>query len=84
MLSKSEVYDRTMMNTTITTDKATIARKLASALNFSFEAYMNEYSMDSLNMADDDREAALDEAKENGFTKDDLVENIGGTWRPIA
>ena len=35
-------------------------------------------------MADDDREAALDEAKENGFTKDDLVENIGGTWLPIA
>lgn len=80
----SAVYDRTMTNTTITADKIAIARKLANALNFSFEAYMNEYSMDSLAMADDDREAAVAEASANGFNRDDLVENVGGTWRPIA
>lgn len=83
-LLDTAMYDRTMLNTTITADKATLARKLASALNFSFEAHMNEYSMDSLDMADADRTAALAEASANGFNKDDLVENVGGTWRSIA
>lgn len=74
------MYGVTMMNTTNTVDKVTIARQVASALNYSFEAYMNEYSMDSLRMADDDREAALATAQDAGFTKDDLVENVNGTW----
>lgn len=71
-----------MTNTTITPNKATVAQKLASALNFSFEAYMNDYCITSLQMADDDREAALALADSIGSTKDELVENIGGTWRP--
>lgn len=78
------MYDCPMNTMTNTTDKVTIARNLANALNYSFEAYMNEYSIASLNRADAEREEAKAVAQDNGFSVDDLVENVNGTWRPIA
>ena len=58
-----------------------VAQKLANARNYSFEAYMNEYSIDSLNRADAELQEAKDLALSLGFDPDELVTEVGGTWR---
>ena len=57
------------------------AQKLANARNYGFEAYMNEYSIDSLNRADAELQEAKDLALSLGFDPDELVTEVGGTWR---
>ena len=58
-----------------------VAQKLANARNYGFEAYMNEYSIDSLNRADAELQEAKDLALSLGFDPDELVTEVGGTWR---
>jgi len=66
-------------------DDAALAARLASALNYSFEATMSDYSIDSINRA----QSAVDDAKEvleaRGYEKDQVVEyvkdGIRSGWR---
>lgn len=58
-----------------------VAQKLANARNYSFEAYMSDYSIASLNRADAELQEAKDLALSLGFDPDELVVSDGGTWR---
>lgn len=58
-----------------------VAQKLANARNYSFEAYMSDYSIASLNRADAELQEAKDLALSLGFDPDELVTSDGGTWR---
>lgn len=58
-----------------------VAQKLANARNYSFEAYMSDYSIASLNRADVELQEAKDLALSLGFDPDELVTEVGGTWR---
>ena len=58
-----------------------VAQMLANARNYSFEAYMSDYSIASLNRADAELQEAKDLALSLGFDPDELVVSDGGTWR---
>lgn len=69
-----------MNNTMNTQDRTTLARRLASALNQSFEAYMNDYSTASLRAADNEVASVKADVREALLSQDDLVVNKDGVW----
>lgn len=64
--------------------KIMLAKRLASANNYAYEATMNDYSMASINRATGALGAARSEVALAGYTEDELVmRNDYGVWVPI-
>lgn len=62
----------------MTLTKEELARKLLNALNYSYECYMNEYSMESCNAATKALSNIRLAVTTAGYTEDELVEWVPG------